>query len=102
MMENCPIKFRLMEILDDNGAMWTNEIVPMVQNEYGMGTTHGRDMINYDLVEMVSAGFVLEGESKYDEEGIFKQGHLITNYTLTKLGKTTLEELKVKVKPQVK
>ena len=102
MMENCPRKFRLMEVLDENGQMWTNEIVPMVQKEYGMNSDHGRDMINYDLVEMVSAGFVKEGDSVLDEEGKFKKGHLLTQYSLTKLGKSTLEDLKSKVKPQVK
>ncbi len=99
MMEGQPIKFRLMEILDENGAMWTNEIVPIVQKEYNMNSNHGRDMINYDLVEMVSAGFACEGESVLDEEGVYKQGHLLTQYTLTKLGKSMLEELKTKVRP---
>lgn len=89
-----------MEILDENGPMWTQEIVPLVQDEYNMNSVHGGNMINYDLVEMVSAGFLDEGESVIDEEGIFKKGHLVTKYTLTPLGKSMLEELKTKIKPQ--
>lgn len=102
MMEKGPVKFRLMEVLDENGTMWNYEIVPMLQKEYGMTSDHGRDMINYDLVEMVSAGFACEGDSVLDEEGKFKKGHLLTQYTLSKLGKNTLEEIKTKFKPQVK
>ena len=100
MMENCPLKFRLMEMLDENGPMWTDTIVPKAQGEYGMTTEHGRDMINYDLVEMVSAGFLCEGECKIDESGDFKKGHLLTEYRLTKLGQRTLEDLRGTIRPQ--
>lgn len=101
MMENCPLKFRLMEMLED-GPMWTDKIVPKAQDEYGMTTEHGRDMINYDLVEMVSAGFLCEGNCRVDEAGDFKKGHLLTEYRLTKLGRNTLADLKTTIKPQQK
>ena len=96
MMEGCPMKFRILELLN-TGEMWTDEIVHELQDEYGMGSEHGRDMINYDLVELVSAGMVHEGESKVDEEGSYKKGHLLTQYSITKLGESMLMELSAKV-----
>ena len=96
MMEGCPIKFRILEMLD-SGPMWTDEIVHSLQKEYDMGSDHGRDMINYDVVELVSAGMVHEGDSRLDESGSYKKGHLLTQYSITSLGRSTLQDLAVKV-----
>ena len=95
-MEGCPVKFRILEVLN-LGDMWTDEIVHELQKEYDMGSDHGRNMINYDLVELVSAGMVREGESKVDEDGSFNKGHLLTHYSITKLGESMLMELSAKV-----
>ncbi len=98
MMEGQPLKFRILEILDEHEAgMWTDEIVPIVQKEYNMGNAYGRDMINFDLIEMVSAGLLREGESKLDEDGHYKKDRLITHYEISGLGKTYLDDLRVKV-----
>ncbi len=101
MMENCPLKFRILEVME-GGPMWTDEIVPKLQQEYGMTTNYGRDQINYDIVEMVSAGMLKEGESKIDEDGHYKKDALITQYTLTSIGQDYLDGLKKTVRPQVK
>lgn len=100
MMENTPIKFRILEYVFENPGQWTDHIVPAIQNEYSMNTEHGRDMINYDLIELVSAGLILEGESRVDD-GSYKSGSLITKYSLTNLGEEYLNDLKAKVIPQV-
>ena len=102
MMEHTPIKFRILEYLDDNPDSWTDEVVPALQGEYGMTTDYGRDMINYDLVELVSAGLVHEGESKIDEDGHYKQNSLITQYCITNLGKEYLSGLMETVTPKEK
>ena len=77
--------------------MWTDEIVPILQEEYNMKGDYGRDMANFDLIEMVSAGLLREGESKLDEDGHYKKDHLITHYELSGLGQTYLDDLKKKV-----
>lgn len=100
MMEHTPIKFRLLEYLDGNPGSWTDEIVPTLQSEYGMSTGHGRDMINYDLIELVSAGLVREGESRIDEDGHYKPDSLITSYSLTNLGREYLDGLRQTVSPK--
>ena len=100
MMQNTPIKFRILEYVHDNPEFWTNQIVSTLQTEYSMNTEHGRDMINYDLIELVSAGLIREGESKIDD-GTYKNGSLVTQYTLTNLGEDYLNDLKFKVIRQV-
>ena len=98
MMKGAPLKFRIMELVDDEGPLWTQEIVDKISAEYNMTSEYERAMINYDVVEMVSAGFLKEGESKVDESGVYRQGKLLTQYSITKLGKSTVEELKSKFK----
>ncbi len=95
-MEGQPIKFRILEVLEER-PMWIQDIVKKIQSEYHMTSDYGRAMINYDVVELVSAGMVKEGECKIDEDGIFKKDKLITCYSLTDYGATTLDDLKVKV-----
>lgn len=100
MMEHTPIKFRILEYLGDNPDSWTQDIVAQLQKEYGMENEHGGAMINYDTIELVSAGLVSEGESRIDEEGVFKKGGLVTCYKLTNLGCEYLGDLKTKVIPK--
>ena len=44
MMENTPLKFRLLEYIEANPDLWNDEIVPEMQSEYTMNTDHGRNM----------------------------------------------------------
>ncbi len=98
MIRDAPIKFRLLEILEEGGEMWNYEIVPKLMGEYNMKSHHEQQMVNYDLIEMVSAGFLNEGESVIDEEGKFNKGHLLTKYSITPLGIATVDDLKKKVR----
>ncbi len=97
MMEGQPIKFRILELFKEKGAMWTDEIVPIIQDEYNMKSDYGRDMVNFDVIELVSAGLLREGESKVDEDGHYKKDHLITKYEISGLGESYLEDLQKKV-----
>ena len=71
MMEGQPIKFRILELFKEKGAMWTDEIVPIIQDEYNMKSNYGRDMVNFDVIELVSAGLLREisglGESYLED-----------------------------------
>lgn len=96
MMEKCPIKFYILERLCES-SKWTQEIVSEVQANYNMDSDYQRNMINYDLIELVSAGLVKEDESAVDEEGCFRRGHLLTRYSITPLGETYYEDLVKKV-----
>ncbi len=97
-MEDCPVKFRILELLDSKG-MRTEEIVFTISKERpGYDNDYGKAMIKYDVIELVSAGLVNEGKSVIDEEGIFQKGKLLTDYTISDLGKTYLDDLRQKVK----
>lgn len=100
MMENTPLKFRLLEFIEANPNLWNDEIVPKMQDEYTMNGDHGRNMINYDLIELVSAGLIREGMNKIDEDGHYKQGALLTQYNITNLGRSYLDDLRTKVIPK--
>lgn len=100
MMENTPVKFRLLEYIEENPDAWNDQIVPEMQSEYLMNSSHGRNMINYDLIELVSAGLIREDGNKIDEDGHYKQGALLTQYNITNLGKSYLDDLRVKVIPK--
>ncbi len=100
MMENTPLKFRLLEYIEANPDQWNDQIVPQIQTEYKMNTDHGRNMINYDLIELVSAGLIREGETKIDEDGHYKQDALLTQYSITNLGRSYLDDLREKVIPK--
>ncbi|MDO5861634.1 MAG: hypothetical protein Q4Q58_02400 [Thermoplasmata archaeon] len=100
MMEHTPIKFRILEYIEEHPGSWTDQIVPELQEEYGMNDEHGRDMINYDVIELVSAGLIHEGDSRIDEDGHYKQGTLLTCYSPTHLGSEYLADLRTKVTPK--
>ena len=69
MIRDAPVKFRIMEVFEEGGPQWNYEVVPKIMEEYGMHSHHEQQMVNYDIIEMVSAGFLEEGESVIDEEG---------------------------------
>ncbi len=100
MMENTPLKFRLLEYIEANPDQWNDQIVPQIQSEYNMNSDHGRNMINYDLIELVSAGLIREEETKIDEDGHYKKDALLTQYAITNLGRSYLDDLRVKVIPK--
>ncbi len=100
MMENTPLKFRLLEYIEANPDQWNDQIVSRIQSEYNMNSDHGRNMINYDLIELVSAGLIREEETKIDEDGHYKKDALLTQYAITNLGRSYLDDLRVKVIPK--
>lgn len=100
MMQGCPVKFRILEYLED-GPKMTNEIADALAKEYtGYDNPYGKAMIKYDCNELVSAGILKEGKIVLDEEGIFQKGKLLVEYSLTNLGIEYLEGLKKTVKVQ--
>jgi len=100
MMENTPVKFRILELLED-GPKRTDEICFKLCKEYkGYDNDYGRGMIKFDCIEMASYGLISAGEAVIDEEGILDKGKLLTMYSLTSYGSDYLEYLKQTVKPQ--
>ena len=61
MIRDAPVKFRIMEVFEEGGPQWNYEVVPKIMEEYGMHSHHEQQMVNYDIIEMVSAGFLEEG-----------------------------------------
>ncbi|MBR2254790.1 MAG: hypothetical protein IJ856_03085 [Candidatus Methanomethylophilaceae archaeon] len=96
MMEGEPIKFRILELFNEQGY-WLQDIVPIIQKEYNLESDYGRGIVTYDIVELVSAGFLNEGETVLDEEGKFKKGHLLTYYTISGLGKDMYKEIQHRI-----
>lgn len=87
MSGNRPIKFRILEILLDGKERWNYEIVPQIQEEYGMKSNFYRDSINFDILELASGGMLKDVEQKVDEEGIYKKGFLLHRYVITDFGR---------------
>ncbi len=100
MMEGRPFKFRILEILNDQGPMWNSDLVKQLQNEYNMPTDYNRDCLNFDLIEVAASGMICELDARIDEEGTYRQGRLLTQYRITPVGVAQLEELKRKVRPR--
>jgi hypothetical protein len=82
-----PIKFRILELFLDGKGYWNYEIVPKIQEEYGMRSNFQRDSINFDILELASGGMLKDVEQKVDGEGIYKKGFLLHRYTITDFGK---------------
>ncbi|MCI2074653.1 MAG: DMT family transporter [Candidatus Methanomethylophilus sp.] len=97
-IRKAPIKFRLMQILENGGPQWSYEVVDKLCEEYGMKSEHDKHMVNYDLIEMTSAGFLREEGYEIDTEGKLNKDHLLVKYAITDLGITTIDELKTKVR----
>ncbi len=100
MMEGTPVKFRILEFLE-NGPKRTDEICFALCKEYpGYDTDYGRAKIKFDCIELASAGIINEGEAVIDEEGKLQKGKLLIMYSISGLGKEYLSYLKETVKPQ--
>lgn len=101
MMYDVPLKFRILEVLEEE-PMWNYEIAEMLVTEFDMDNRLGRDSVNYDCIESVSAGFCKETDWDVDIDGSrfdsTRPGRLLTKYELTGYGKETLDELKKKVR----
>jgi len=100
MMEGRPYKFRILEILDTEGAMWNSDIVRKLQEEYKMPSDYYRDCLNFDLIEVAASGMICEEDAAVDEEGSFRKGNLLLKYHITPIGIDFLNELRAKVKPR--
>ena len=100
MMEGCPVKFRILEFVEDSPKK-NIEIMEALSKEYkGYDSKYGRAKIKYDCIELASAGILNEVDHYVDEEGVMEKGKLIVTYTLSGLGKEYLQYLKDTVKPQ--
>jgi len=98
MMEGRPYKFRILELLEDNGSMWNSDIVKKLQAEYKMPSNYYRDCLNFDLIEVAASGMVAEEDAMIDEDGSFKKGGLLIKYHITPVGTDFLNELKKKIR----
>jgi len=92
MMEGRPIKFRLLEIFNE-GEKWNYEVIPQVQEEYRMNTKYDADSINFDIIEICTAGFLVKTEIMIDEEGKYRVGSLLIKYKISQLGRDQFETL---------
>lgn len=87
MSGNRPIKFRILELFNDDQPHWNYEIVEKIQKEYNLVGDFQRDSINFDIIELASGGMLKDVESKVDDEGIYKKGFLLHKYVITDFGK---------------
>lgn len=85
--KNRPIKFRILELFLDGKEYWNYEIVPKIQEEYGMKSNFQRDSINFDILELASGGMLKDVEQKVDGEGIYKKDFLLHKYMITDFGR---------------
>lgn len=86
-MSEKPTKIRLLEIFNDGREHWNYEIVAQILEEYGLTGNYNRDLINFDLIELVSGGMLADVEQRVDTEGIYKQNFLLHKYVITDFGK---------------
>ena len=81
-----PIKFRILELCNEEEGKWNYEIVPQIQKEYNLMGDFQRDSINFDIIELASGGLLQDVEVKVDEDGIYKKGFLLHKYNITEFG----------------
>ncbi|MCL7412410.1 MAG: hypothetical protein M8353_02195 [ANME-2 cluster archaeon] len=81
-----PIKFRILELCNEDGGKWNYEIVTQIQKEYDLKGDFQRDSINFDIIELASGGLLQDIEVKVDEKGFYKKGFLLHKYNITKFG----------------
>ncbi|MDO9517445.1 MAG: hypothetical protein Q7J10_05270 [Methanosarcinaceae archaeon] len=81
-----PIKFRILELCNEDGGKWNYEIVTQIQKEYDQKGNFQRDSINFDIIELASNGLLKDIEVKVDEKGIYKKGFLLHKYSITPVG----------------
>jgi hypothetical protein len=93
MMEGRPIKFRLLELFDER-EQWNYEVIPQMQKEYDMNDKYGADTINFDIIEIATAGFLIRTDNVVDTEGLYREGSLLIKYKITQLGRSQLETIK--------
>ncbi len=86
-MEGRPLKFRILERLYNDGECWSYDFIPKIMADYGMTTDYERDSINFDMIEMSSAGFISTKETKIDTEGIFRKDRAVFLYDISDAGR---------------
>lgn len=87
-----PIKFRILEVVEDGKEHWNSDIVKQLQGEYGMMSNYGRDSINFDIIELAAGGMLKETDVKMDDAGKYKKDTLLHSYVITDFGKTKLKD----------
>ncbi|MDN5308702.1 MAG: hypothetical protein PWP14_96 [Methanolobus sp.] len=90
-----PIKFQIIKALLDGGEYWNYEIVSPIQKACGMESDYGRDTINFDLLELLSAGMIRDLEQKVDKDGTFKKDFLLHKYQITDYGREWAAAMKI-------
>jgi hypothetical protein len=82
----------LLEIFNE-GEKWNYEVIPQMQDEYDMNTKYEADSINFDIIEICTAGFLVQTDTKIDEGGIYRTGSLLVRYKITQLGRSQFESV---------
>jgi len=94
-----PIKFRIIELLMDDGELWNYEIIDTVTKENNQTSTFQRNDLNFDCIEVAASGFIEAIDSAVDEDGSkLGKDRLLTKYKITDLGKAEYKWLAANAK----
>lgn len=87
MMKGRGAKFRILELLSGED-MWNYEVVERISSERNQTSRFMKDSFNFDLIEVMAAGFIEPVQSEVDTDGSkLGEGRLLTKYRITDLGK---------------
>ena len=81
------IKGRIIQVLNERGAMWDYEIVELLMKEYNQISEIERGYDRIALIELASNGLLEVVDLAIDVKNIFGKSKLLYKYKLSEFGK---------------
>ncbi|AMK13526.1 hypothetical protein AUP07_0471 [methanogenic archaeon mixed culture ISO4-G1] len=90
-----PAKCRVLQILKDNGAMWTSDISEkMFEQKAVPNTNRWKWVIRFYLLEMQINGMVKFVDTRVADPSYYQEDEVVeTKYQITKFGLQRLEDV---------
>jgi hypothetical protein len=88
-----PIKCRVLQLLDEKGAMWDYELWETISKEYGISGDYWKSQVKLLLIELASGGLTSSVEQKVDDGTYFGEGAVLYKYQIEDFGRERAQQV---------
>ncbi len=94
------IKGRILQLLDQSGAQWDNDICDAILKEYGLAGRYWTGTVRMTLTDLHSGGLIDYTESKIGKGSDDGAERLLTAYRLNEFGRSRMRQTGLKEEMQ--
>lgn len=86
------MKGYVLQLLDDRGPLWTDEVIEAVSAEYGVSGPYWRGTVRLTLVDLYAGGLISEEDATVDPARTHGEERVLFRYALTDFGRDRMAQ----------